>query len=795
MAQSIKFEKLPKAYLFVMLPTVGALLISIFFLVYFFAVSKTDFIFDNMNPVVSLCFILYSAVTLLTYLKPNNRWFFYLAKIVSVLLFILSLLTLIEHIFLYETVVSKFILHHFPNLIFVYNTNISFELGVVLLPLSLSLLLSSYRPNMNKLSLGLNILVLVISLISLNGYFFDIPEFYNLKSLDSFELYSAVCSFLLALAGLFLKPLISYFSILMSKSSSGAFARRISIACLLLPPALGKFGQFLFYMGMNSSFSFGMVAVLSLVCMLGIVWKSSTALETVDKFRLGSEQEKSKFVSQMDGLLSEAPIGICFFNSDGSIIRANNNFKGLFLKETQNFYQIAPFNNRYPKNSNGHIEFNQDKNNYNFEIEIEGEKEKKFLNITLFKIQSSDSSYSAVGCSCADITHLKEIQSQLIEARDSANSANVAKSQFLANMSHEIRTPIGVIMGFSDLINNFLQTKNDNSEGLQYIDVIQKNCRHLLNIIDDILDLSRVEAGKYKLHPEEINPIEILNDLKATMEVKVKSKDIKLEFHIDEKVPKTIVSDNSRIRQVILNLCSNAIKFTKKGTIKLSCRYDNGFVYFKVEDQGCGIPENQLAKLFKPFSQVDSSATREFGGNGLGLALSQKLARLLGGDIYIEKTIENQGSVFVAYFKDESSYLLKESESKKKELKPNENHIEAFQQPRKVLVVDDSPDNRLLISHVLKTNLFQVTLAKDGYEGLDYVSKNDFDLILLDLHMPGIDGFETARRLREVGYLNPIVALTADAMSGVKEKCIQSGFNNYLTKPINKNKLLEVASI
>lgn len=778
-----------------MLPTMGALLISIFFFIYFFLVTKSDFIFENMNPVVSLCFMLYSAVLLLTYIKPENKWFFYLAKIVSVLLFILSVTTVIEHVFLYETVFSKIILNHFPKLVFVYNTNISFEVGIVLLPLSLSLLLSSYRPNMNKLSLGLNILVLVISLISLNGYFFDIPEFYNLKSLDSFELYSALCSFLLALAGLFLKPLISYFSILMSKSSSGAFARRISVACLLLPPALGKFGQFLFYTGMNSSFSFGIVAVLSLVSMLAIVWKSSTALETVDKFRLGSEQEKSKFVSQMDGLLAEAPIGICFFNSDGSIIRANNNFKGLFLKETKNFYQIEPFNNRYPKDVNGHINFSKEKNNYHFEIEIHDQNVRKYFNITLFKIQSTDSSYSAVGCSCSDITHLKEIQSQLIEARDSANSANVAKSQFLANMSHEIRTPIGVIMGFSDLISNFLKSKNDNKEGLQYIEVIQKNCRHLLNIIDDILDLSKVEAGKYKLHSEEINPQEIINDLKATMEVKVKSKDINLEFYIDSSVPKTIVSDNSRIRQVILNLCSNAIKFTKKGTIKLSCNYENGFIRFIVEDQGCGIPQNQLDKLFKPFSQVDSSATREFGGNGLGLALSQKLARLLGGDIYIEKTTENEGSIFVAYFKDESSQITKESELNKKERKLDINHIEAIQQPRKVLVVDDSPDNRLLISHVLKNNMFQVTLAKDGYEGLDCVSKSDFDLILLDLHMPGIDGFETARRLRDLGYLNPIIALTADAMSGVKEKCIQNGFTNYLTKPINKYKLLEAASI
>lgn len=795
MPQAIKFEKLPRAYLFVMLPTAGALLISIFFFAYFFTVTKADFIFENMNPVVSLCFILYSAVLLFTYLKPHNRWFFYLAKIVSVLLFILSVTTVVEHIFLYETPVSKFILHHFPQLVFVYNTNITFEVGIVLLPLSLSLLLSSYRPNMNKLSLGLNILVLVISLISLNGYFFDIPEFYNLKSLDSFELYSAMCSFLLALAGLFLKPLISYFSILMSKSSSGAFARRISVACLLLPPALGKFGQFLFYTGMNSSFSFGIVAVLSLVSMLAIVWKSSTALETVDKFRLGSEQEKSKFVSQMDGLLSEAPIGICFFNLDGSIIRANNNFKALFLNEAKNFYEIQPFKNRYPTDSSQEIDFNQEKNNYNFEIEIQDGKIKKFLNVTLFKIQSTDSSYSAVGCSCSDITHLKEIQSQLIEARDSANTANVAKSQFLANMSHEIRTPIGVIMGFSDLINGFLQSKNDNQEGLEYIEVIQNNCRHLLNIIDDILDLSRVEAGKYKLHAEEISPEEIISDIKATMEVKVKSKEIRLEFFVDESVPKTIVSDNSRIRQVILNLCNNAIKFTKKGTVKLSCSYDKGFIRFSVQDQGCGIPENQLNKLFKPFSQVDSSATREFGGNGLGLALSQKLARLLGGDIYIEKTIENVGSIFVAYFKDESDGVLNEIENTKKDRKTIDKKSEAIQQPKKVLVVDDSPDNRLLISHVLKANSFEVTLAKDGYEGIQSVENNDFDLILLDLHMPGIDGFETAKRLREFGYLNPIIALTADAMSGVKEKCIESGFTNYLTKPINKNKLLEATSI
>lgn len=794
MPENIKFDKFPKAYLFVWLPTIGTFLISFFFFVYFFSDSRTEFIYEGMNPLVSLSFIMYSSVLLLTYLKPKNQWFFYLAKVISVLLFFLSAITVIEHIFSYETPVSKLIMNYFPELIFIYNKNITFELGIVLLPLSLSLLLSSYRPNMNKLSIALNILVLVISLISLNGYFFDIPEFYNLKTLDNFDLFSALCSFLLALAGLFLKPLISYFSILMSKSSSGVFARRISVACLLLPPLLGKFGQFLFYAGMNSSFSFGIVAVLSLVSMLAIVWKSSTALETVDKFRLGSEQEKSKFISQMDGLLSEAPIGICFFNIDGSIIRANNNFIGFFLKDAKNFYDIHFFDQRYPKDLNGQINFNKDKNNYNFEIEIQNGNTKTFLSVTLFRIQSSDNSYSAVGCYCTDITHLKEIQSQLIEARDSADSANVAKSQFLANMSHEIRTPIGVIMGFSDLMNNFIQTIDNNKEGLEYIEVIQKNCRHLLNIIDDILDLSKVEAGKYKLHLEEISPKEIIDDLKATMEVKVYSKDIQLEFNIDERVPKTIISDNSRIRQVILNLCNNAIKFTKKGIVKLSCNYDNGFIRFTVEDRGCGIPQNQLEKLFKPFSQVDSSATREFGGNGLGLALSQKLARLLGGDIYIEKTIENVGSVFVAYFKDESNQENKNLDVVNNERLFNKCLNNNLHLSKKILVVDDSPDNRLLISHVLKSHSYQVTIAKDGYEGLDLVAKNTFDLILLDLHMPGIDGYETAKRLREIGYSKPIIALTADAMSGVKEKCIQNGFTNYLTKPINKSKLLEAAN-
>lgn len=792
MSEAIKFEKLRKAYLFVVVPSLIVLFISCLSVVYYLVSYDLGISFDYMNPVVSFCYILYSASLLLIHSKSSNNWIFYIAKVLSLMLFGFSLLTSLEFIFYLDTKIVGYFLEGFPQLASLYNSQISFELGIVFLLLSLSLLLNSYRPNMNKLSLALNVVVLIVSLVSVNGYFFDVPEFYSIKSIDSFEMYSAVCALLLSLSGLFLRPIISYFSILMSNSSSGAFARRVSIACLLLPPALGKFGQYLFFFGMPSSFAFGIVAVLSLVFMIAVVWKSSTALELVDRYRLGSEQERTKFLSQREALLSEAPIGISFFNFDGSLIRANNIFNSLFLKNVSNLYEIEAFKTKLPLEAKSKTIDFAGNSNFIFELELKDNDHIKYLSLNIFKIKSEDGLYSAIGCSCVEITHLKEIERQLIEARDLADSSNKAKSQFLANMSHEIRTPISVIMGFVDLIDNNLTKTNADTESIGFVEIIKKNCRHLLNIIDDILDLSRVEAGKFKIHYEDISPKDLMEDLKATLEIK-KRENISLDFTIDPSVPAIIVSDNSRIRQVVLNLCNNAIKFTKQGTVRLSCYYQDRKLFFKVEDQGCGIPESEKEKLFKPFSQVDSSETREFGGNGLGLALSQKFAKLLGGDIYIEKTVVDQGSTFVAFFLDHSQSIEAQNLlDRQKEMKlVAEKTVKESQ--KKILVVDDSPDNRVLISHMLKSCGYLVQTAKDGGEGFNYALNEEYDLILMDLQMPVMGGYEATKKLREHGYKKPIVALTAHAMNGIKEKCLEHGFTNYLTKPINKKKLLEVA--
>ncbi|MCK6599673.1 MAG: response regulator, partial [Bdellovibrionaceae bacterium] len=271
-------------------------------------------------------------------------------------------------------------------------------------------------------------------------------------------------------------------------------------------------------------------------------------------------------------------------------------------------------------------------------------------------------------------------------------------------------------------------------------------------------------------------------------------KNIEFEVNVRGPLPSAIISDNNRMRQVILNICGNAIKFTKKGKVTLECFTDTSKIYFRVTDQGCGIPTDQVEKLFKPFAQADSSETREFGGNGLGLALSQKLANSLGGDVVIEKTTENIGSVFLVYF-DMGLEELKEIEKKRQQNYPSKSKELDHDVPlksKKVLVVDDSPDNRLLISYLLKNEEIEVETACDGSEGYERALSQNYDLILLDLQMPVMGGYEAAQRLRESGYKSPIVALTAHAMIGEKENCLNAGFNDYLTKPINKVKLLDV---
>lgn len=390
-----------------------------------------------------------------------------------------------------------------------------------------------------------------------------------------------------------------------------------------------------------------------------------------------------------------------------------------------------------------------------------------------------------------DVTKEKNREQELSAAKDEAERANQLKSAFLANMSHEIRTPLGAMIGFADLLRDPGLTGSQRSN---YIDILARNGENLSVIIDDILDLSKVEAGHLTLEYTDIYPEQIVEDVISLLRVKAKEKDLALESRIEPDVPATIVSDPTRVRQILLNLVGNAIKFTQFGSVSVrafGCHADEGrpAVCFEVIDTGIGIPESQKEKIFEMFVQADGSTTRRFGGTGLGLALSRSLARSLGGDIVITQTVQGKGSTFLITIVDQPGRRTSKTARREEKLRTpelGERSLEGV----KVLVVDDSPDNRHLIWLYLNKQGAIIDSAENGLLGVKMALAGDYDVVLMDVQMPEMDGYAATAKLRQARYRKPIIALTAHAMNEVRQKVLQVGANAHLTKPINPTELV-----
>lgn len=392
-----------------------------------------------------------------------------------------------------------------------------------------------------------------------------------------------------------------------------------------------------------------------------------------------------------------------------------------------------------------------------------------------------------------DVTQRHEAESSLREARALAETANRSKSEFLANMSHEIRTPMTSILGYVDLL------REDAASGASrdYIDTIRRNGYYLLDIINDILDLSKIEAGRVELVAEEFSPLRLVEDVRSIMSVRAKENQIGFEVKCLDRVPAAVCADHKRLKQILINLVGNAIKFTDQGTVTLSVDYDQSTnrLSFEVADTGIGMTERQLKRLFQPFTQVDASESRKHEGTGLGLAISQRLANMMGGEITV-KSESGVGSRFAASIDaGEISYSQSPPRCELERDHSESPSSESTPLDCSVLVVDDRRDVRFLATRMLSNAGATIREAEDGQEAVEQVQemlRNDriVDLILLDMQMPRLDGYRTAEQLRRIGYSGPIVALTADAMHGDMSRCIECGCNEYLSKPIDRAALL-----
>lgn len=393
-----------------------------------------------------------------------------------------------------------------------------------------------------------------------------------------------------------------------------------------------------------------------------------------------------------------------------------------------------------------------------------------------------------------DITERKRFENELHRAREAAEEANRAKSSFLANMSHEIRTPLGAVLGFAEILAaEDLKT----AERQDAIQAIRRNGDLLAHLINDILDLSKVEAGRMEIEKVEFSLPELIEGVMISHKHLAKEKGLSLEWRSQMAVPDRVFSDPTRLRQILMNLIGNAIKFTDRGHVRLTLSLSGENLDFRIEDTGCGITSEQASRLFESFMQADSSTTRKFGGTGLGLALSRRLARSLGGSLALAESYVGRGSIFLLKLPVEYGANAKWVQLGQEVALPGEATVLPVIRSKqlenvRILLVEDSPDNRMLLNRFLQLAGATVSFAENGREGVNAALANDFDVVLMDIQMPVLDGCQATRELRQSGYNKPILAITAHAMKGEREKILAFGFNDYLTKPINTRVLTEV---
>jgi signal transduction histidine kinase/CheY-like chemotaxis protein/HPt (histidine-containing phosphotransfer) domain-containing protein len=389
---------------------------------------------------------------------------------------------------------------------------------------------------------------------------------------------------------------------------------------------------------------------------------------------------------------------------------------------------------------------------------------------------------------------LEETTSLAKDLASKAEMANIVKSEFLANMSHEVRTPMNAIIGFSGL----LAEEHLTEEQKDYVNLISESSRQLLRLINDILDFSKMEAGKLDTEIIDCPLGQLLSSIESMMTPMAKEKGIEFMVIETNNLPANIRTDMVRLRQCIVNLISNAFKFTEKGHVHIKVSLENtdssSNIRFDIEDTGIGIPQDRQKAIFEPFIQVDGSTTRKYGGTGLGLTITKQLIELLGGRINLTSEVGN-GSVFSIVIPaglDVTKQPLMEGHNTTPDWKDDSGKTAKTKFTAKVLVAEDVETNQMLIRSLLEKKGIEVTIANDGNQAMQNALAGEFDLIFMDIQMPYLDGYEATRALRAEGVTTPIIALTANAMKGDDKKCIEAGCSDYMSKPIDRKKLIEM---
>ena len=509
--------------------------------------------------------------------------------------------------------------------------------------------------------------------------------------------------------------------------------------------------------------------------------------------------------AEIEALISHAPIGLAFFDREHRFVRINQQLaetRGISIEDHlgRTLREIAPGS---ADKVGVVLERVFATGEVVPEVEVTGEPngpsgaQRHYL-CGLFPVRGRDE-ITAVGTFVVDITERKQAEQELAAARTGAEAASHAKSEFLANMSHELRTPMTAILGFTDI----LLSRQHDEKSRQQLKTIKRNGEHLTQILNDILDLSRIEAGRLAVVRERFSLVELLEDVRALMQVRAHEKGLPLLIEYEGTVPLRVEGDRTRLRQILVNLVNNAIKFTDEGHVRLVVALlqddDAPRLELRVEDSGIGISPDLVHRLFEPFVQGDASGQRRHGGTGLGLGICRRLTEMLGGDIRVESK-PGVGSVFSVRVPagDLRDTPMVDPSTEEIEPEPTDASVYLSRSPLvcRVLVADDQSEIREVLAEYLRSAGAEVELAADGLEALCLVDRageegRPFDALLLDMQMPVLDGYEVARRLRGRGDKRPILAVTAAAMKEDQERALAAGCDEHLSKPVDPARLLD----
>lgn len=508
---------------------------------------------------------------------------------------------------------------------------------------------------------------------------------------------------------------------------------------------------------------------------------------------------KSRFLNDMNmnqGLLktlvSKADMAVFLTDDTGIITDSNTRATELFGYEREellgkDFKLLRKYYLSEQEILNAYEEL--DKNKFWNAITVLMTKSGHELNVRISVAPVMNGSRRVLIYRVIDITAMKQNEAMLIEAKEKAEDAVKSKGQFLAMMSHEIRTPLNGVIATASML---AKTHLDN-EQMEYVDTVRKSGQSLLMLINDILDFSKMESGKMALDVLPNKPEEIIYEVTDLLRPYAEEKGIRLNVNIrDRSNSESLMLDGLRLKQVLLNLLGNALKFTDKGSVTIECEkvgsmHDVQAIRYTIKDTGIGIPEDKLHLLFQSFSQVDSSTSRRYGGTGLGLAISQQIVEMMGGVIGVE-SMEGQGTTF--------SFVLSHpvagefvSPTPEKEIIASEFDFSNLN----ILVADDNEINRQVFKYMLNGFQIESDTAVNGFEVLEWCSNKKYDIIFMDMQMPGMDGLEATRRIRNEHKHQPmVVAVTANAYADDREKCIESGMNDFLSKPFDLSQLSEL---